>query len=151
MAHVLIVIHRDASFDEPAYVLREVADVWRAAGHRVTVRHGPDADAPRVAADLAVLHVDLTRAPDDHVACVRAYPRTINAAVVDISKSAVSEHLVRPGDGYDGPVIVKTTWNCGGMRERQLARRRASPVARLARADLLLLPDPRRRASPVRT
>jgi len=38
----------------------------------------------------------------------------------DIRKSAFSRNLVRPGDGWDGPVIVKSDLNCAGRPERLL-------------------------------
>jgi len=37
--------------------------------------------------------------------------------VQDIRKTATSRYLVRPGDGWNGPVIVKTDLNSGGYPE----------------------------------
>jgi hypothetical protein len=44
----------------------------------------------------------------------------VNRHVVDISKRRISSLLVHPGDGYRGPVIVKSNENFGGRPERRL-------------------------------
>jgi len=119
MGHILILVHQHGSFDKPRYFMREIADVWRQQGHRISVAHGPARRA--VAADVAVLHVDLTIVPDDHLEFMRQYPVVINGRVKDISKRVISRNVVSEGDGYDGPVIVKTNRNYGGIMEAQLA------------------------------
>src|SRR4051812_44064818 len=99
MAHILILVHPHRSFDKPRYFMREIADVWRERGHRISVAHGPPRRA--IAADIAVLHVDLTVVPEDHLAFLRAYPVVINGRVVDISKRAISRDILSEADGYD--------------------------------------------------
>lgn len=81
-------------------------------------------EASFVMADVAVLHVDLTRVPRSVGALAARYPRVINGAVHDISKRRVSRLRLRLGDGYTGPVIVKTNRNCGGIPDRESALRR---------------------------
>jgi hypothetical protein len=117
MPQIIILISRDASFVRWKYFLDEIAKVWMEHGVRVTVQHGP---APFIEADLAISHVDLTIVPPDHMAFLARYPRVINGAVSDISKRRISRQLLRRGEAYDGPVIVKTNWNSGGWREREL-------------------------------
>src|SRR5277367_971062 len=112
MKHVIILIHRHGSFEKPPYFLGEVAEVWKEDGIKVTVAQGPQ---PGLTGDLAILHVDLTIVPDDHLEFVRGFPASINAGVADISKRAVSRNLVSRGDSYDGPVIIKTDHNAGGL------------------------------------
>jgi hypothetical protein len=104
-------------------------------GHRVTI--GP---APAVAGDVALLHVDLTRIPASALPRNPAGTPLLNAAVLDISKRAVSRQLVQPGDGWRGPVIVKTDANYFGAPEEKGVRRSAlrrmlehAPSWRLAR------------------
>ena len=128
MRHVLILVHRHDAFDKERYVLREVATVWREQGIRVTVARGP---GEAVEADLVVLHVDLTVIPPEYAAVAARYPTVLNGAVGDISKRVVSAQLVRRGDGYDGPVIVKTDRNSGGSRERRLDARRGRVARRI--------------------
>jgi hypothetical protein len=122
--HIAILVHRHGSFDFPLYYLHEMASLWREAGFTITILHGPQ---PRVKADLAILHVDLTIVPDDHLAFMRQFPITINASVADISKRAISSDLVRQEDNYDGPVIIKTNRNAGGHMEALLAARGLMP------------------------
>lgn len=135
MARILILVHRDGGLDESSYFLRAMAEVWRELGHTVIEQRGPEG---RCEADIAFLHVDLTRVPEDYAAFVRRFPRSVNATTVDISKRTVSRSLVRRGDGYGGPVIVKTDCNCGGLKESVLCRR--SPVRRTLRSARNRLP-----------
>jgi hypothetical protein len=120
MPHVAIVLHRQDSLDRRSYWLRAVAECWRAAGIHVSVVRDPRAP---IDADLAVLHVDLTVVPPEYLACVQSAAASVNGRVSDISKRAVSTHLVHHGDRYEGPVIVKTNWNDRGTREIHAARR----------------------------
>jgi hypothetical protein len=88
-------------------------------------------------ADVAVLHVDLSVIPGRYVQALAAFDRVVNGAALDIRKRQVSRNLVAPGDGWDGPVIVKTDLNCGGMPEHaalQTAQRLG------ARVDLAAVP-----------
>jgi len=139
VARVLILVHRDGSLHEATYFLRAIAEVWRERGHEVIEQRSPGAHVP---ADIAFLHADVTRVPEDHAAFVRRYPRAVNAGTVDISKRAISRSLVRRGDAYNGPVIVKTDANCGGMKDGVLLKR--SPFRRTVRAVRNRLPWPLR-------
>jgi hypothetical protein len=60
----------------------------------------------------------------------------LNARLTDVSKSRISRHLVVPGDGYEGPVVVKTDLNYGGAREASLERRQHRAEAGRARRAL---------------
>jgi hypothetical protein len=111
-------VHRAETLDQESYFLRAMADVWRRQGWKITEQRGP---GPRVDADLAILHVDLTVVPSDHMKFIRQYPIALNGGVADISKRATSSQLLRRGDRYNGPVIIKTNRNNGGFRERLLA------------------------------
>jgi len=121
MRHVAILVHRHAPLDRHGYWLKAIAELWQESGVRITVIDDPDR---RVDADLAILHVDLTVVPRDYLAWARRCAMTINGTVADISKRAISQHLVRRGDGHDGPVIVKTDRNCAGEPELRLASSR---------------------------
>jgi len=121
--HIVILIHKHDPFDRLRYFLYEMSKVWIGDGHRITVLNDPGED---VSADLAILHVDLTRVPADYIHRIARYPASVNASVRDISKRKISNSLVRYGDGYDGRVIVKTNRNCGGSREVHLAKKSSS-------------------------
>jgi hypothetical protein len=58
----------------------------------------------------------MTEIPPQYSECLEAYPLVLNRNVLDISKSVISEYLARD-EPYDGPVIVKTDANYGGMPE----------------------------------
>lgn len=144
MPHVVILAQRRTPLESRPYFLREIAEVWREQGLRLTVLREP---GPRVDADAAILHVDLTVVPQDDLDYVRQYPVAVNGRVADISKRRISANLVRRGDGYDGPVIVKTDANCGGFAE-DLAARRGPHAGRLVRSLRRALPWPFRSRIP---
>lgn len=114
MGHIAILVHKNGSLDNPQYVLGGLVEVWREHGWQISVLRGP---GTAVEADLAILHVDMTTIPDNYLACLKHFPKVLNGLVTDISKRRISEHLVRLGDRYHGPVIVKTNRNCGGGME----------------------------------
>jgi hypothetical protein len=95
-------------------VVDRLADQWVEDGHRVVTHFGP-ADLPD--ADVVFLHVDATRVPEDYQESLRRFPVVINRRAVDISKPLYSAGLVREGDDYEGPVVVKTRLNFGGIPE----------------------------------
>jgi hypothetical protein len=114
MRHITILVHPHDDFAGCSYLLQGVADEWRQSGTRVTVVRDP---LRHLEADMAILHADVTVVPDEYLQFMRRYPLTINAGVKDISKRTISAHLVHDGDGYKGPVLVKTNRNCGGASE----------------------------------
>lgn len=111
---LVILVHRHDAFEKKGYFLREMARVWEQNGLSVRVLNGP---APDTDADLAILHVNWTVVPEDYLAFIRRYPRVLNGRVQDISKRFISRNLVECGDGWQGPVIVKTNRNHGGLPE----------------------------------
>src|SRR5262249_13183866 len=118
MLHIVVIVHQHDQLYPRRYLLGELAQVWQDEGIRVTVQHGTEVIPD---ADLAILHVDMTVVPDEYLTCIRKYPKTVNAGVADISKRTISRHLVQRGDGYHGPVVVKTNRNYGGIVEATLA------------------------------
>ena len=131
MIRIVIIVHRDdPPLTDLRYMAAPIADAWKAMGHDVVIVSGPQESAD---GDIAMLHVNVTVVPDDHVQFAQRFPVTINGRVADISKRFISRHLVRQDDGYEGPVIVKTNLNSGGRREAMLGARR-SPEQRANRA-----------------
>jgi hypothetical protein len=127
--HFAILIHQHDDFDPSQYLLLLAVQVLRERGWRISIIRGLDY---RLASELLAshdppaacfVHVDLTVVPDAYLALAARFARTINASTRDISKRAISRHLVARDDAYDGPVIVKTNNNCGGLKEAQAARR----------------------------
>ncbi len=103
------------------YQIGPLAEYWRASGYHVSFLFGVRTFEP---ADVLIMHVDLSVVPDEYVEFARRYGVVINGGIVDVRKSAFSQHLVRRGDGYDGPVIVKSNLNYAGVPERLLSRSR---------------------------
>lgn len=117
---IVVVLAYEAFGFAPGRTLEIIArEYWEPAGHRILVHHGREAPP---SADLAILHVPLTRVPAEYADLPKRYPRTINGAVADISKRTVATDLLTEGDSYDGAVIVKTDLNHGGAAERRVRR-----------------------------
>lgn len=118
---IAILLHeRHVDAEKTRYIIWSLRDIWRARGVEVVTVHGtavvPDAD-------LLIPHLDVTVVPKEYARVVDAHPRALNRAVRDVSKRAFSRQLVRPGDGYEGAVIVKTDRNSGGWSDRHLVGR----------------------------
>jgi len=128
---VAVLLHPAQTLD--GYLLGYLARRWVEEGIEVLELRDP---AEHRDADLAIVHVDLTRVPAGFAPWSRRFPRALNAGVRDVSKRAISRHLVGPEDGTTGPVIVKSNLNYGGRPERALARaaRGRGLLRRIARA-----------------
>lgn len=102
----------------PKYLMHQLMALWQEAGH--TVSAGP---ARRVAADLAIMHVDMTviqdhQLPDNPDGCP-----VVNGSVLDISKARITRQRVMRADAHVGPVIIKSNFNAfGGKEFRALGR-----------------------------
>jgi len=113
---VAIITHEIDEFQDSTYLLRHLSKRWEQSGVKVFIVKGVNQQLP--AADLAILHTDITAVSEDYIRIINQYPLVINGAVLDISKSAFSDLIVKKDDAYNGKVIVKTNANFGGMRER---------------------------------
>jgi hypothetical protein len=96
------------------YAIARYARIWTADGHNVLATPGV-ANAPP--GDVVIVHVDLSVVPDEYLETARKYPVALNAEIRDIRKSTFSKQLLKRGDPYDGPVIVKTDLNHAGVPE----------------------------------
>lgn len=101
----------------PVSMVALLAEEWRSAGYRVSV-----AKDPIVTGDIGILNIDRTRIdPSELPANPRKRP-LLNSSLLDISKRRISRQLVERGDGYRGPVIVKTDLNHSGLPEQCLVQ-----------------------------
>ena len=89
---------------------------WMEDGHTVIPLFGT---GTFVKADLILVHVDLSVVPEKYVEFASRYPIVLNGRVRDIRKSTFSRGLLRPGDSWTGPVIVKSDRNFGGFPEAE--------------------------------
>jgi len=106
---------RDRRRDLTSYTVLHLVPFWREAGYDVRFLFGT---REQPVADLIFVHVDLSVVPDEYLELAARYPVAVNGRVKDIRKSTFSQNLVRPGDGWDGPVIVKSDLNSAGRPER---------------------------------
>jgi hypothetical protein len=111
---IAVITHAIDTFG-PGYMFHHLLEAWVARGVEFEVSRGPDAEPPD--ADLAILHIDMTKVGDEYTRYFNHYPLVINSSVRDISKSAISDQILARDDRYQGAVIVKTDLNFGGMRE----------------------------------
>jgi hypothetical protein len=111
-----VLIHaRDPRFSSGGrWLLQFVLDAARERGHSVEVLHGVGEHPPL---DVLIPHVDLTFRPPEYERFLARYDRVLNLGVRDISKRALGGRVLRPGDDFDGPVILKTDLNSGGAPE----------------------------------
>ncbi|MBI4912159.1 MAG: hypothetical protein HY823_05435 [Acidobacteria bacterium] len=117
-ARIGILTQTEDRWGEAPFLLGHLADRWRERGHQVEL--ATDWERP-LACDLAILHLDLTRIPPRAARWAAAHPRVLNGRVLDISKRRFSGQLLAPGDPWEGPVIIKTDLNFGGLPEARLA------------------------------
>ena len=111
---ILILTHFNP--DLQRYFVGLVAKEWEARGIRVLVNRG-DLNCS-VSADVCFVHVDLSVVPPHYIEFASQYPNTINLHITDIRKTSCSRNRVIRGDGYDGPIIVKSSLNSAGLPER---------------------------------
>lgn len=82
-----------------------LADHWRASGIEVIELSGTGAF---VEADLLFLNLSRPVIPDDYVRFAAQYPVTFNAGATDLRKTRYADGLLKAGDAYTGPVIVRS-------------------------------------------
>jgi hypothetical protein len=125
---IAIIVHQYDDFERSNYSIHPIANVWREQGVEVVFVNSAET---AVDADVAIAHIDLTVTPPEYQAVFDRYPVVLNRRVTDITKRRISRLIVQPGDGYDGPVMVKTNNNSGGDREDRLVRHQSYWRSRL--------------------
>jgi hypothetical protein len=136
MAKIVILTHARDKFSSRPYLVAELAQQWRAAGHDVSIHSSPGR-LPR--SNVTILHVDRTVVPGEYLEAARNAELTINLSTVDISKRRYSRQLVRAATEWEGAVFVKTNLNCAGLPEAHArtlldrALNRLSPKPRFPR------------------
>jgi hypothetical protein len=101
------------------YAIDWYARTWRSDGVDVAHVFGVDG---AVAADVVIVHVDLSVVPDAYLDFAARYPASLNRGLVDIRKSTYSGLQLTRSSDYGGRVIVKTIRNHGGRPERRLSK-----------------------------
>jgi len=112
---IAILFFESARQDEMCkYRIWMCAEVWRKIGFNVLIVQG--LETPKNV-DMIVPQIDLSVFPDAYRHLLELEIPVLNRRVLDIRKSAFSENLVSWNDDYEGPVIVKTDCNYGGLPE----------------------------------
>jgi len=132
---IAVLFHQaDRHYDPARYVVHRLAGCWREDGHDVVYLYGVKRFVP---ADVVLVHVNLSVVPDKYLEFAGRYPISLNRHIRDIRKTTVSTNLIQPGDGWEGPVIVKSDLNYAGSPERLLGRswleRKWRPARRVRR------------------
>jgi len=123
---IVIVVHELGSpVLGPQYIMGQLWRAWERSGHRVRFANGVQKAVP---GDIAVAHIDLTLTPDEYLDYLSRYPVAINAGVKNISKDRFSAIMLKQGDAWGGPVIVKTKNNYGGYVEANYASRTGQAI-----------------------
>jgi hypothetical protein len=100
---------------EGGYLINLMRPIWESWGCRMLE---VQAHMEWPEAGGAFVHVDLTPVPEAFTEQAARYRFQWNVEARDITKENVCENLVRMGDGYERPVIVKTNLNHAGIPER---------------------------------
>ncbi len=111
---IALLFHASDRGREDFYTVARMVPVWEADGHEVVRLFGTEAFVP---ADLVFVHVDLSDVPEAYLAFAARYPAAVNGRVRSIRKRAFSAHILGEDDPWEGPVIVKSDRNYGGMPE----------------------------------
>ena len=119
LQRIAVLFHEGDRHRDPSdYIVHHLAECWREDGHHVDYVYGI---RRHVQADVVLVHVNLSVVPSEYLEFAAQYPIALNARIRDIRKSTFSRNLVRPGDPWDGPVIVKSDLNYAGVPERYLS------------------------------
>jgi len=144
-ARILILLHETDPYPAgPSYFVWGLRDVWREMGIDVRIARGLREIVP---ADLVLPHIDLTVTPPEYRSALDALPNVINRGLYDISKRRVSTNLLEADSAWNGPVIVKTDRNYGGLPERRVARRQRTLRGRVVAGLRRLSPTPASRCA----
>ena len=111
---VILTLESSPDFLNSRALLKHLALRWQQQGFELEVVQGIGREFE---ADIVISHINLTVVPEEYTAFLKKYPVVINGEATDISKLTISRNLLKPGDSYDGPVIVKTAANFGGIPE----------------------------------
>ncbi len=128
MPTLLVTCHPNDRFMTGGYLLNAMLMTLKRS--RVTLKVQRQWN-DRPTADLVIPHIDLTVWPAALNDFLDHYPNVVNRRLTDISKRRISRYLVRPDDAWDGPVIVKSDSNYGGLIDRVNRADRPQAVSRL--------------------
>lgn len=111
----ILILTAPGSPNLQGYFIHPLVEEWESRGIKVTICDDLKYAKP---ADVCFVHVDLSVVPSEYIEMAGQCPYSINRHINDIRRRVYSRNLVRHGDGFDGPVIVKSSLNFAGVPER---------------------------------
>ncbi len=135
-SRILILVHEHDGYPgRQVHQIWPAVDIWREQGIEVRVAVGIDDPVASEEVDLILPHVNLSVTPPEYREWLDARTNVLNRGIHDISKRAISRSIVTAGEDYEGPVVVKTDLNYGGLPESAMAyrARNASLFGRIRR------------------
>ena len=115
---IAILVHRnDRKALQFPYIVWRLAREWERKGAKIELVRGT---RKVVDADILFPQIDLSVIPDEYLRYYENFPVVVNRNLTDIRKSSFSANRVKPGDGWDGPVMLKSNLNFGGQPEARL-------------------------------
>jgi hypothetical protein len=116
MRRITVLFQRGNPFDKPdVFLIWYIAQEWQKMGFEVEFINGIPSKDHKI--DILLPHIDLTRVPASYLRFMERHELVLNRRVADNSKRSHSRQLVLKGSDYEGPVIVKTDANYGGLPE----------------------------------
>jgi hypothetical protein len=122
---VILVHENDLAFRKSIFTLNLLAQIWEDRGIKVKIAYGVE---KRIEGDIIINHVDLTVTPPEYLDYMNEFPVQINRHLHDISKRVYCKYLLQRDEAYDGPVLVKTNENYGGVKDEFLRVRQEKPL-----------------------
>lgn len=115
---IAVLVHEhDRGAQRFPYIVWHLQKEWESRGLAVELVRG----VKRVVeADILFPQIDLSVIPDAYLRYFENYRCVVNRNMRDIRKTSFSPLRVEPGDGWAGPVIVKSNLNYGGLPEVRL-------------------------------
>ena len=132
----MVITDNPQSIVKKTYLLSYLIPLWTEKGITIEISTPQNCKD----ADLAVLHVDLTNVPELYSQACQKYPAVLNGSFLNSAKSVISHQLITPEDHYEGPVIIKTEANFGGIPE-YLLKKQTYPSYTVKPAKSILLPS----------
>lgn len=114
---IAVIFHENDKGRAQNYTITHLAAIWQ---ERWITTHLVFGTKRFVPADIAIMHVNLSVVPDEYFRFAKEYPRALNGKVKDIRKSSFSDHILHPGDDYEGKIMVKSNLNYAGKPERRV-------------------------------
>lgn len=113
-----ILVHQnDRKARQIPYIVWHLAKEWQMKGIEIEVVRGT---SRVVEADVLFPQIDLSVITDEYLRYYENFQWIVNRNLTDIRKSSFSANLVKPGDGWEGPVMLKSNLNFGGLPEARL-------------------------------